>query len=68
MKMHQRRDAMGWLAIHICLIGYAMANPRLALPLNSQVPPVARAEKPFSFQFSPSTFVSDQGDIRYRLT
>ncbi|KAK6584144.1 hypothetical protein PZA11_003874 [Diplocarpon coronariae] len=34
------------------------ANPSIAFPLNSQVPPAARVETPFSYAFPSSTFFS----------
>ncbi|KAI2630001.1 hypothetical protein GGS21DRAFT_210331 [Xylaria nigripes] len=37
----------------------AASTPVSYFPLNSQLPPVARASKPFSFVFSPLTFSSD---------
>ncbi|KAI1431279.1 hypothetical protein GGR50DRAFT_88686 [Xylaria sp. CBS 124048] len=41
-------------------------TPVSYFPLNSQLPPVARVSKPFSFVFSPLTFSSDS-EINYSL-
>lgn len=45
----------------------ATATPTITFPLNSQVPPVARVSRPFSFTFSASTFTSD-GSLTYTLS
>ncbi|KAL8871504.1 MAG: hypothetical protein Q9174_002674, partial [Haloplaca sp. 1 TL-2023] len=45
----------------------AIASPAIGLPVNAQVPPVARALKAFSFSFSASTFSSDLGPINYAV-
>lgn len=42
--------------------------PTVAFPLNSQVPPVARASQPFEFHFSPGTFAQALGPLQYRLS
>ena len=44
------------------------AAPRLALPINSQVPPVVFVSQPYNFTFSASTFVSDAPQISYEIT
>ncbi|KAJ9164686.1 Axial budding pattern protein 2 [Coniochaeta hoffmannii] len=54
------------LAIASLLVGLAAATPSISFPINSQVPPVARIDKPFSFVFSPSTF-SSSSEIKYTL-
>lgn len=41
-------------------------EPTVNFPLNSQLPPVARVDKPFSYTFSPYTFKSDS-TISYSL-
>ncbi|KAL8728966.1 MAG: hypothetical protein Q9166_005061 [cf. Caloplaca sp. 2 TL-2023] len=41
------------------------AAPNIGLPINSQVPPVARVSKAFNFTFSESTFSSSTGSINY---
>lgn len=44
------------------------AAPTVSFPINSQVPPVARIAKPFSFTFSASTFTSSSGSaLSYHL-
>lgn len=45
-----------------------MAGPGIVLPINSQVPPVARISKPFSFVFSESTFSSSSPSMDYSLS
>lgn len=46
---------------------FATAVPTITFPINSQVPPVARASLPFSFTFSHSTFTSTL-PLTYTLT
>src|SRR4051812_2310354 len=46
-----------WAAV-LLLAKVSSAAPSLSFPVNSQVPPVARIGRPFSFVFSPSTFLS----------
>ncbi|ROV88941.1 hypothetical protein VPNG_10201 [Cytospora leucostoma] len=44
------------------------AAPTVSFPINSQVPPVARIAKPFSFTFSASTFTSSSSSaLSYQL-
>ena len=43
----------------------AIATPAIGLPVNAQVPPVARTLKDFSFAFSASTFSSALGPMAY---
>jgi axial budding pattern protein 2 len=43
----------------------ATAAPELAFPINSQIPPVAYASRPFDFIFSESTFTSSAPQISY---
>ncbi|KAL8776224.1 MAG: hypothetical protein Q9213_008350, partial [Squamulea squamosa] len=59
---------MALLVAVLCLTGKAVAAPNIGLPINSQVPPVARISKPFSFTFSESTFSSSNGAINYVVT
>jgi hypothetical protein len=54
------------LAIASLLVGLVAATPSISFPINSQVPPVARIDKPFSFVFSPSTF-SSSSELTYTL-
>lgn len=47
-----------WAIVTLCSL--CAAVPTISYPLNSQVPPVARVGRPFSFVFSPSTFTSPE--------
>ncbi|KAI9794781.1 MAG: hypothetical protein M1816_002909 [Peltula sp. TS41687] len=61
----------GWMALAIQFtlwIQAARGAPSISFPLNSQVPPVARASEPFQFTFSPDSFTSTAGDITYTLS
>lgn len=49
------------------LSSLARANPNINLPVNAQVPPVARAGQPFHFTFSDSTFTSPSELLSYSL-
>ncbi|RKU45668.1 hypothetical protein DL546_004980 [Coniochaeta pulveracea] len=51
----------------LLLVGLAAATPTITFPINSQVPPVARIGKPFSFEFSSSTF-SPSTQLTYTLS
>ncbi|KPM44744.1 hypothetical protein AK830_g1772 [Neonectria ditissima] len=44
----------------------AISEPTVNFPINSQLPPVARVDEPFSYTFSPYTFRSDS-KISYSL-
>ncbi|KAH7325902.1 hypothetical protein B0I35DRAFT_474632 [Stachybotrys elegans] len=48
------------------LVYPASSTPIVTFPINSQLPPVARAGQPFSYSFSQSTFQSN-GNISYSL-
>ena len=52
----------------LTLATLAQASPSAFLPINAQVPPVARAGQPYGFQFAQSTFTSSVGFISYALT
>ena len=57
----------------LCLLLLALANaidgvPTVVFPINSQVPPVARISKTFSFVFSESTFASSRPNMDYSLS
>ncbi|MCJ1422923.1 hypothetical protein MMC29_000803 [Sticta canariensis] len=57
----------------LCLLLLALANvidgaPTVVFPINSQVPPVARVSKTFSFVFSESTFASSRPNMDYSLS
>ncbi|KAI4231603.1 MAG: hypothetical protein L6R40_007692 [Gallowayella cf. fulva] len=51
----------------VVLERYRCRAPNIGLPINSQVPPVARIDKPFHFTFSDSTFSSTTGNITYAM-
>lgn len=44
------------------------AAPAIGLPINSQVPPVARVSKDFQFVFAESTFISSAKSMEYTLS
>ena len=52
----------------LALANAIAAAPSIVLPVNSQVPPVARVGKPFSFIFSESTFASTTPAMRFSLS
>lgn len=70
MRFCLRRDDDALGRILLFSIGspvtIASAIPSITFPLNSQVPPVARVGKSFSFTLLPSTFTSDTA-ITYSL-
>ena len=45
----------------------AIATPTLALPINSQVPPVARVGKSYQFVFAKPTFSDNSSSLQYAL-
>ena len=49
-------------------ISLVQAFPSVTLPINAQVPPVARANQPFNFLFAQSTFTSPLGSISYVIS
>ena len=54
-----------FLHVLICSVLFIVTTfgaPQIALPFNAQVPSVARVSQPYSYQFSPSTFTSTNGD------
>ncbi|KAL8695916.1 MAG: hypothetical protein Q9201_007903 [Fulgogasparrea decipioides] len=54
------------LLVSLLALSYtAIAVPSIGLPINAQVPPVARTSKVFDFTFSESTFYSSAGTITY---
>ncbi|KAJ4985234.1 polarity establishment/cellular polarization [Stagonosporopsis vannaccii] len=55
------------IAVLTALIAIAGAAPQISYPLNSQLPPVARVDEPYLFQFAPTTFTSDSGGLVYSL-
>lgn len=54
-----------WL---LALTNTVAAAPNIGLPINSQVPPVARVSKIFQFIFAESTFTSSANSIGYSLS
>ncbi|KAL9001106.1 MAG: hypothetical protein Q9169_000289 [Polycauliona sp. 2 TL-2023] len=59
---------MALLVSLLFLAGKSVAAPEIALPINAQVPPVARINEPFNFTFSASTFTSSTGNPDYVVT
>ena len=55
-----------WLALSF--ISLVTASPTVFLPINAQVPPVARVGLPYSFQFAASTFSSSIGSLSYAIS
>jgi axial budding pattern protein 2 len=51
----------------IVLPSITNAIPIIQFPINSQVPPLARASQPYTFAFAESTFTSSSGPITYAL-
>ena len=52
-------STISFILLYITLfIDIALAGPSTTLPINAQVPPVARVDQPFRFTFSASTFTS----------
>lgn len=56
------------LLLFLSFSSVVIGAPFVAFPINSQVPPVARAVKPFEFVFSSSTFVSDAQPMQFTLS
>ena len=56
-----------WLVL-LALANAIIAAPSIVFPINSQVPPVARVSKAFSFVFSESTFASSGPNMHYSLS
>ncbi|KAF2092363.1 Cadherin-like protein, partial [Rhizodiscina lignyota] len=56
------------LLVLSALLSFAVAAPQLALPFNSQVPPVARVGNSFSFTFSPTTFKPNSSKFQYSIS
>jgi len=56
------------LLLFLFFSSVVIGAPFVAFPINSQVPPVARAVRPFEFVFSSSTFVSDAQPIQFILS
>ncbi|KAL9586014.1 MAG: hypothetical protein Q9212_001159, partial [Teloschistes hypoglaucus] len=58
---------MAFLVSLLALSYPVLAAPSIGLPINAQVPPVARASKAFTFTFSESTFSSVTSTIDYAI-
>lgn len=56
------------LIVLVALTYHATAAPRVGLPINAQVPPVARTSQPFNFTFADTTFLSSANNMHYALT
>lgn len=59
------------MALYLVLLAWVNAidaAPSIVFPINSQVPPVARISKTFSFVFSESTFASSRPNMHYSLS
>ncbi|KAI9167759.1 Axial budding pattern protein 2 [Paramyrothecium foliicola] len=54
------------IVVALQLLQVANAQPTISFPFNSQLPPVARIDREFSYVFSSYTFKSDS-DIKYSL-
>ena len=59
--------AIATTAVFVGHLRYAASSPQLAFPINSQVPPVAYTDQPYSFSFSPSTFQSPDSSLSYSI-
>jgi len=58
---------VGWFLV-LGTLSTVTAAPSIVFPVNSQVPPVARASKAFQFTFAQSTFSSGAANINYALS
>lgn len=54
------------LLVALCL-EVAQGFLQLNYPISAQLPPIARVDAPFSFQFAPTTFQSDWEKLQYSL-
>ncbi len=59
---------MALLILLLALTKAIAAVPSVNLPINAQVPPVARISNAFDFVFSESTFASGAGSMTYALS
>ena len=60
--------AIAITAVIVNHLGFAASSPQLDFPVNSQVPPVAYTDQPYSFSFSPSTFHSQGSSLSYSIS
>jgi hypothetical protein len=65
--MRLSNQAVALLAGIICLVRRTISTPDVAFPVNSQVPPVAYTTRPYSFQFSATTFTSTTPPLSYEI-
>ncbi|KAL8981781.1 MAG: hypothetical protein Q9177_005468 [Variospora cf. flavescens] len=61
-KMHQGSILFAAL---LAIPRIIVAAPSIGLPINAQVPPVARVSQTFNFAFASTTFTSSAGDLSY---
>lgn len=59
---------MSFFIILLSLANAILAAPNVVLPVNSQLPPVARISQTFSFVFAESTFAPSGPDLAYSLS
>lgn len=59
---------MSFLIFLLALVNTISATPNVVLPVSSQLPPVARISRTFSFVFAGSTFESSETDLTYSLS
>src|SRR6266536_62405 len=58
---------MAFLATLLVLAQISSSIPTITFPINSQIPPIAKASKEFEFVFSDATFTSSAPIISYSL-
>ncbi|KAL8654250.1 MAG: hypothetical protein Q9210_001626 [Variospora velana] len=63
-KMHQGSVLFAAL---LAIPRNIVAAPSIGLPINAQVPPVARVSQTFNFAFASTTFTSSAGDLSYSV-
>ncbi|KAI4126942.1 MAG: hypothetical protein LQ338_003464 [Usnochroma carphineum] len=61
-------QGMGLLIALLVLPCNIVAAPSIGLPINAQVPPVARISQAFNFTFADTTFSSSNGGTNYTLS
>ncbi|KAL9030540.1 MAG: hypothetical protein Q9196_001361, partial [Gyalolechia fulgens] len=59
---------MALLIALLALPCQTVAAPTIGLPVNSQVPPVARTSRAFNFTFAETTFSSSAGNLDYAIS
>lgn len=59
---------MSFFIFLLALVNEISAAPNVVIPVNSQLPPVARISQTFSFVFADSTFASSETDLAYSLS